>query len=199
MAKKEMRRMCEQIRAALPPEKKRVLCKRIERNLFFWHLFQSSETILCYVSYRSEIDTENIIRMAMETGKSIAVPKMNTKSSIMRFFLIKDLKLLQRGAYGILEPTGSCEEVDYSSVDLVITPGLAFTMNGDRLGYGGGYYDRFLKQYPRIPSCALTYDRLILSSLPVKKKDVPVDYLITETGVKITANAKNAGKEHRKV
>ena len=119
----------------------------------------------------------------------------------MCFFLINkpgssDLK---SGAYGILEPSDSCEEVDYCDIDIVITPGLAFTLKGDRLGYGGGYYDRFLIQYPAITRCALTYDRLILGSLPVKENDVPVDYLISEIGVKTTESGIEAGKDGRRV
>ncbi|RKX96232.1 MAG: 5-formyltetrahydrofolate cyclo-ligase, partial [Spirochaetes bacterium] len=78
-----------------------------------------------------------------------------------------------------------CPEADYSKLDLIIAPGLAFTKKGERLGYGGGYYDRFLSKYSEIPVCALTYEALITDSLPVKENDIAVDYLITEKGIKI--------------
>ena len=180
--------MCERIRSAVPREQKAVLDRLIARNLLSWPLFQLSRTVLCYVSYRSEIDTERIVTGALESGKRIAVPRIDKENSMMRFFYLgtKGKNELERGAYGIMEPTGESEEVEYGEIDLVITPGLAFTLRGDRLGYGGGYYDRFLQGHAGVPRCALTYDSLILESLPVKENDVSVDYLITESGVKIT-------------
>lgn len=188
MTKKEARSMCERIRSSVPGEEKVILDRLIERNLFSWPLFQQSSTVLCYVSYRSEIDTERIVNKTIESGKRVAVPKIDTDNSLMRFFLLgkNRKKELERGVYGILEPIETCEEVEYRAIDLVITPGLAFTLRGDRLGYGGGFYDRFLERYVKLPRCALTYDCLILNSLPVKENDVPVDYLISESGVKIT-------------
>jgi len=201
LTKKDTRRKCEAIRSAVPPEEKAVLDRLIERNLFSWEIFQQSKAVLCYVSFRSEISTERIMSRSIEAGKYVAVPRIDKRCSRMRFFLINkhgpsDLK---SGMYGILEPSDSCEEVDYSDIDIVITPGLAFTLKGDRLGYGGGYYDRFLIQHPAITRCALTYDRLILGSLPVKENDVPIDYLISEIGVKTTESVIEAGKNGRRV
>jgi 5-formyltetrahydrofolate cyclo-ligase len=197
LTKKDTRSKCEVIRSAVPPEEKAVLDRLIERNLFSWEIFQQSKVVLCYMSFRSEINTERIMSKSIEAGKNVAVPRIDKRCSRIRFFFINkpgssDLK---SGTYGILEPSDSCEEVDYSDMDIVITPGLAFTLKGDRLGYGGGYYDRFLIQYPAITRCALTYDRLILGSLPVKENDVPVDYLISEIGIKTT----EAGKDGRRV
>ena len=196
MTKKDARRNCERIRSAVPGEEKAILDRLIERNLLSWDIFKKSGTILCYMSFRSEINTERIITGALESGKYIAVHKIDTSTARMRFFLLNDIRPsdLLLGAYGIPEPTGSETEVDYEAVDLVIAPGLAFTLRGDRLGYGGGFYDRFLKEHPALLRCALTYDRLILNSLPVKISDVPVDYLISESGIKITESGRNSGK-----
>jgi len=201
LTKKETRRNCERIRGAVPPEQKAVLDRLIERNLFSWEIFQGSKTVLLYMSFRSEISTERIMSKSIEAEKYVAVPRIDKGCSRMRFFFINrpGSSALKSGAYGILEPSDSCKEIDYSDIDIVITPGLAFTLKGNRLGYGGGYYDRFLSQHPAITRCALTYDRLILGSLPVKENDVPVDYLISETGVKTTESGIEAGKDGRRV
>ena len=90
---------------------------------------------------------------------------------------------LKPGYYGIMEPHKHCEVIDYRILDLIITPGLAFTLNGERLGYGGGFYDRFMELHGDAVSCALSYDQFIIEELPVKEHDLPVDYVITESGV----------------
>ena len=197
MTKHDVRKHCERIRSAVPPEEKRILDRLIERNLLAWEIFQRAETVLCYVSFRSEISTERIMERAIEAGKHVAVPRIDNASSRMRFFFLNRSGRfdLENGAYGIPEPAQSCEEVDYRDIDIVIAPGLAFTMKGDRLGYGGGYYDRFLHANPDLLRCALTYDRLILDFLPVKNNDVPVDYLISETGVKTTEAGKDGERD----
>jgi 5-formyltetrahydrofolate cyclo-ligase len=196
LTKKEHRDRCEIIRSGISAEEKIILDRLIERNLFEWSVFQESKYLSCYISFRSEIDTTSIIKKTMEMGKTIVVPRINEKTKEMYFFIINDAtNCLKEGSYGILEPLDSCKEADYSNLDLVIAPGLAFTLRGDRLGYGGGYYDRFLRSHSNARRCVLTYDSLILDSLPVKENDVPVDYLISESGVKITEN----GRDGRRV
>ncbi|MBN2322693.1 MAG: 5-formyltetrahydrofolate cyclo-ligase [Spirochaetes bacterium] len=187
MTKRETRILSEKIRGAIDPEKKASLDRIISNNLFGWDPFSKSTALLCYIPYKSEIDTRLILTRALETGKRIGVPRIDPARSSMRFFLLSDLdRSLHRGAYGILEPNNNCSEIRYDEVDLIIAPGLAFTARGDRLGYGGGYYDRFLAAHSDIPCCALIYDRLILDSLPVKETDIRVDYLITESGIRIS-------------
>jgi 5-formyltetrahydrofolate cyclo-ligase len=192
LTKKELRERCELIRSGIPYEEKIILDRLIEKNLFEWPFFRESNYISCYISYRSEIDTNSIIKKTLEIGKTVVVPRVNTEFKKMNFYVIDDTaNCVNEGAYGILEPQDSCIEADYTKLDLIIAPGLAFTLAGDRLGYGGGYYDRFLCSHCEATSCVLTYDRLILDALPVKENDVPVDYLISESGVKITESGRN--------
>ena len=102
----------------------------------------------------------------------------------MRAFVIEDTRSsLEPGAYGILQPVEGCPELDYRNLELIIAPGLAFTRRGERLGYGGGFYDRFMERHRHATVCALTYNCLMLDELPVKDHDLPVDHVITETGV----------------
>ena len=185
--KNEIRKIAEKIRDAIPIKEKDEKDRIIQKHLFNWELYKKSNYLFCYVSFRSEVDTFEIIRRSITQGKVVAVPKIFPKRKIMKAFVIKSIdKSLRPGEYGILEPIDECPEADYSKLDLIIAPGLAFTEKGERLGYGGGYYDRFLSKYPEIPVCALTYEALITDSLPVKENDIAVDYLITEKGIKIT-------------
>jgi len=190
--KKRIRKITQKIRDNIPPSQKRIHDKNIEKNLFNWSIFKKACYIFCYVSFNSEIDTFSIIENSINSGKTIAVPKVNLETGEMKAFVIDNIEqCLQPGAYGILEPKGFCLEVDYSKLDLIITPGLAFTLKGHRLGYGGGFYDRFLEKYNHPIICALVYDSLIHDDIPVKENDFPVDYLISESGVKITEEGLN--------
>jgi len=180
--KKEARNRAQTIRDSIPLREKKVLDTAISKNLFTWDIYQKAQYIFCYVSFRSEINTFPIIKYMLQNNKVVTVPKINSKTGTMRAFILTDLaKNLSPGEYGILEPLSSCKEADYSKIDLIISPGLAFTPKGERLGYGGGYYDRFLQKNAGVPICALSYDRLVIGHLPVKNNDVPVDYLITES------------------
>jgi 5-formyltetrahydrofolate cyclo-ligase len=180
--KKEARNRAQTIRDRIPLREKKLLDAAILKNLFTWDIYQKAQYIFCYVSFRSEINTIPIIERMLKNNKVVTVPRINLKTCTMRAFIITDfIKNLRPGEYGILEPLPSCQEADYSKIDLIISPGLAFTIKGERLGYGGGFYDRFLQKNTGVPNCALSYDRLVIGHLPVKNSDVPVDYLITES------------------
>jgi len=182
-----IRSLAQSIRDSIPLDKKRVLDKKIREHLFSWEKYQKARHIFCYVTFRSEIDTIPIIRHGLKEGKTISVPKIYPDTGMMKAFVIDGIEnSLSPGKWGILEPRSHCTEADNSTIDLALVPGLAFNMEGCRVGYGGGYYDRFLFQN-RIPIIsALTYDELIFVYIPVKETDIAVDYLITESGIKKT-------------
>lgn len=187
VTKKEFRRKAENIRDSIPAHEKQKLDVAIQNHLLSWKLFKEVHYIFCYVSFRSEVNTHPIIKKAIDEGKTVAVPKIEIRSGEIKAYIIESMEeCLEPGAFGILEAKSDCREMDYSKLELIIAPGFAFTMRGDRLGYGGGFYDRFLKKYNGVPVCGLTYDCLIFDYLPVKEHDSPVDYLITESGVKKT-------------
>jgi 5-formyltetrahydrofolate cyclo-ligase len=186
--KTELRAQAGRLRDGLPAAEKEKLDAAIIANFLRWDVYKRARTIFCYVSFRSEVDTSPILRHALAHGKTITVPKVDPATKSMRAYSIcNPEKELGPGCYGILEPLAGCAEVDGTGLDIVIAPGLAFTRRGDRLGYGGGYYDRFLRlinsKNKKVTVCSLVYERLVYNFLPVKENDVPVDYLITETGV----------------
>ena len=184
MKKKDLRAVAQMMRDSISEIEKKKLDSRIVQHILTWDLYMHAHCIFCYVSFRSEVDTFPILSHALKVGKKVAIPKVDRETRMMRAYLLKDIeKELSPGSYGVLEPIPFCPEADYSKIGLIIAPGLAFTRRGDRLGYGGGFYDRFLKNNNGIPICALTYDRMIYNYLPIKENDVLVDYLITESGL----------------
>ncbi|MFW6138512.1 MAG: 5-formyltetrahydrofolate cyclo-ligase [Spirochaetota bacterium] len=187
MQKKQLRKKTSRIRNSIPASEKKKLDANIEKNLLEWEVYKKAGCIFCFVSFRSEVNTRGIIRHSLQTGKQVCVPKIDLNSGEMKAVVITDTeKDLTPGAYGIKGPADYCKEADYASLDLIIAPGLCFSPDGYRLGYGGGFYDRFLRQNQNPVTCAPTYDRLIFNALPVDENDLPVDYLITESGIKST-------------
>jgi len=187
--KHDLRKKFERIRDSISPDEKARFDGIIAKHFYEWEPYKKARCIFCYVSFRSEVNTSGIIRKSLQTGKTIAVPKIDLRRKEMKSYIITDLaKDLVLGSYGILEPVESCIEADYSRIELIVAPGLAFTRRGERLGYGGGFYDRFIKNHNNITICAFVYDALVVEFLPVKEHDQAVDYLITESGVKKTAS-----------
>ncbi len=150
-------------------------------NLYNLTEFNNAENLFIYVSFGSEPDTLGIIKDCLVLNKKVYVPKCIPGTKTMKALRIKSLNELSKGAYGILEPDESSEVFSGAEKSLIICPGLCFTVNGDRLGYGGGYYDRFLKEYKnKIPIAALCYESLIADELTAEPTDVKTDIIITE-------------------
>lgn len=153
----------------------------IARKVLSSAFFQQAEKVLCYVSLPDEVATEPMMKAAWEQGKRVAVPYSD--GDCMEFFLINSLDGLHTGAFGVREPDPhSGERLTDFSHSICLVPGLAFTPDGYRIGYGKGYYDKFLKNYPFL-SVGLCYNSLILEDLPTEDYDIPVDIVITDQTV----------------
>lgn len=147
----------------------------IYNNLMSCPEVSAAEVILTYISTEIEVDTKKFIEKMLETGKTVAVPRCEGKN--MRFIVIRDLNSLVKGAFGIPEPAGNEEITDFSRA-VCITPALSFNKNGFRLGYGGGFYDRFSEKFNGI-SIGICYNDF-LGEIPLEEFDRPVNILITE-------------------
>jgi len=155
----------------------------IREKLFLMPEFQQAHTILFYASFNGEVETFEMMKQAQKLGKKIALPKIIKEQMNITPVLVEDLdKELIEGPFGIKEPKQEClkRSLEASDVDMVVVPGLAFDKNNNRLGRGGGCYDRFLKIFPsKKPSVGLAFDFQILDSLPhVKGHDIPVSRVI---------------------
>ena len=156
--------------------------KVIQEKLFSTKEFKEATIILFYASFNGEVETFNMMQEAQKSGKRIALPKILKNQKRITVSLIEDLgKELVDGPYGIKEPTESrLRPLDLKDIDLAIIPGVAFDKGNNRLGRGGGYYDRFLSEFPsRIPVFGLAFDFQILDRLPHRKgHDIPVSRVI---------------------
>ncbi len=156
---------------------------RIQGRLFRLPEFTRAKTILFYVSTRDEVKTESMIKKALEYGKRVVVPISNLKERTLNLSEIKDFDSeLEPGAFNILEPKERfLRPVSPEEIDLVIVPGVAFDEKGNRLGYGMGFYDRFLRSVKKdTPVIGLAYEFQIIEKIPVDDTDVTVDKVVTE-------------------
>lgn len=152
----------------------------VREHVRSWAPFRDAKCVCCYVSVRSEMPTPGIILRAMESGKTVIVPKVF--GNIIRFFKIRSLTDdLNRGTFGVLEPNDDCEEVDPHTAGVCLIPGVVFDEHGNRIGYGKGYYDRFLNTLPQsIPTLGLAYDCQIIPQITCTlADDIPVQFLVT--------------------
>lgn len=163
------------------------LSYEIANNLYSDTYWKEAKTIGVTVSKTPEVDTFQIIRRAWEEGKQVVVPKCLPKTKEMSFRLLSRFDQLETVYYGLFEPI-ECEtqEVTPSKIDLIIVPGVAFSDRGYRIGFGGGYYDRFLATYTG-HTVSLAFDPQLISTLPVEEHDIPVEKIITSKKV-ITLN-----------
>ena len=134
-----------------------------------------SDTVYAYLPYNQEVRTEYILEKALADGKKVAVPKVF--GDTMKFIYLEDLDQVSSGYCGIPEPVADGPVADDPTA-LVLMPGLAFDEAGHRIGYGGGFYDKFLASEPNHPTVALCYDFQMVEDIPVDERDIPVDRVI---------------------
>lgn len=141
--------------------------------------FATARAILTYISYGTEVNTHGLIRSLLsEEAKEVLVPVVDRQKRTLLLSALHDWRELSTGAYGILEPT-EVRERPAESVEVCLVPGIAFDILGNRIGYGGGYYDRLLQGIKAI-TIGLAYDFQVLEAVPNQKHDVPVDVVVTE-------------------
>lgn len=168
---------------------------RVARSLLIAGWLRQSEWygladhVLTYISVRSEVDTRPIAEMVWRDGKRLWAPKVHRDEGTMDFFEVKQWGDLVPGPWGIGEPAGRHPSF-FASVSpewraLLLVPGVAFDRRGYRIGYGGGYYDRFLRQAaPQFLSIGLAYESQLIRWVPAEPHDWPVDGVLTERGWK---------------
>lgn len=158
----------------------------IESALWAFPLFAEAPLVLSYVSFSAEVGTRDIIGRVLAEGRRVCVPRVDAASRTMAFHEIKSLDELEPRTKGILEPGADAPLLSRPSQlvgSVCLVPGLVFDGAGHRVGYGGGYYDRFLAFYPG-DKIGLARTGMISSNpLPVERGDVPVDFIATEFGV----------------
>ena len=137
--------------------------------------YRQAKTIYGYLPYNQEVRTVPMLEQALADGKRVAVPKCYGDE--MRFIYLEDLSQVEKGYCGIPEPIAD-EPVADDKTALVLMPGLAFDPQGHRMGYGGGFYDKFLEKEPNHPTIALCYEFQMLEHLETEAHDIPVDTVL---------------------
>lgn len=182
MTKQQLRAQLKKERASITETQRMIWNEKLAWHLMTWEPFQKAQQIMIYLSIGWEIDTWGMVEELSKRGTEIYVPVVQKKPKrlVATRYLAKEQ--LVPGDFGILEPAPGALTVDPAHLDLVIVPGLAFTPEGYRLGYGGGYYDRFLLTTPAL-KVGLCYTAF-LRDLPLDEWDQPVDFLGTEEGIR---------------
>ena len=177
MDKKELRAYIREKKRAMTEEQICAASKKLGEMLFASEAYRSAKTSYGYLPYNQEVRTVPMLERALRDGKRVAVPKVYGDE--MRFIYVTDLTRVERGYAGIPEPVAD-EPIADDPTALVLMPGLAFDKKGHRIGYGGGFYDRFLAAEPNHPTIALCYGFQILPQLPTEEFDIPVDCVLYE-------------------
>ena len=176
--KSELRKQVLQEMKALPREQKQAIDQALTERLFQHPFYQEAKIIATYLSFPHEFQTQGLIEQALKDGKKVLIPKTYSKGRMD--FVVYDLQQLIKTSFGLLEPQGELEVVDASQIDLIHVPGLAFTMDGYRIGYGGGYYDRYLEQCSG-HTLSTVYHYQVQDFIP-EKHDIPVEEVLIDEG-----------------
>jgi len=180
--KARIRKVVLGLRDAIAPETRAAKDSLIKEHLLALPQFVYAQTIFSFASFRSEVSTGPLMGEALKRGKRVVVPRVNRNSRSLELHQITALSELVPGYMGIPEPEAAEQtHRNINDADLVIMPGAAFDTRGNRLGYGGGYYDRLLSGLSRIvPLIAIAYEEQIIESVPVGPHDIKVHLIVTD-------------------
>lgn len=178
--KRRLRARCKKLRESCPPEVKARLDKALTERVLGMEEYKACETLFIFVSSPIECDTRQIIADALRRGKRVAVPRCADKAGKMAFYYIHSFDDLSRGTFGLEEPDPqTCERVTDLSSGFCIVPGLCFDLEGYRVGFGKGYYDRFLDAFGGV-TAGICYTKYTEKQLPRGAFDRHTDILVTE-------------------
>lgn len=178
--KKELRKLVKQKLSHLDKEQIFSYTDLIAETLFQQRKWIEAEVIGITVSRGNEVETRGIIERAWKDGKKIAIPKCFPENKNMIFYIFTDYSQLEEVYFGLKEPKiNETVAVNHNEIHLLIVPGVVFTEKGYRIGYGGGYYDRYLSSF-KGATISLLFECQFNQDIPIEKHDIPVQQLITE-------------------
>jgi 5-formyltetrahydrofolate cyclo-ligase len=178
--KDRLRREIRQARNALSPAWREAASRHITDRLWSWDKLMAAEVVHCYVAWRSEVGTRELIERVLGLDKKIVAPRVDKLHHILKHYYIQEVNDLVTGAFGIPEPDlAHCKQAQIEDVQLIIVPGVAFDSRGNRLGSGHGYYDRFLAQSSAV-RVGLAFGMQIIDSVPAESHDEKMNFVVTE-------------------
>ena len=187
--KEALRENMKKMRDAIPEDQRKTEDAQLLDIITKTALYQEAQSILTYVSFGSEVSTRDLIDRAMKDGKKVYVPRVN--GDTMEFYRFEEWKELEESRLGILEPDKNPAKrfpyelhisLDRAQDCVFIVPGLAFDSHCNRLGYGGGYYDRYLQGFEKRMTLGIAYSEQIVDRVPVTNRDQSLDLVVTPQG-----------------
>lgn len=179
--KNELRKSLKKLRKSI--SNKNEADNMISKRLLELPEYKNAGLVLFYAALDDEVNLDYCIETALANGKKVALPVCTDKDGNMKYYYINSFNDMVSGSFGIREPdTEKCVEVKDFSASLCVVPAIAFDKRKYRLGYGKGYYDRFLKNYA-YKSVGVCYNNLVVDELPADEYDIPVDIIITQDSV----------------
>lgn len=175
MTKSELRIQIRALKRQMTAEEIEARSEHLRRLFTSTEAYRNAGTIYGYMSYNQEVRTLPLLEQALREGKRVAIPKCYGDE--MRFIFMEDLSQVEKSSCGIPEPIADTPVADDETA-LVLMPGLAFDRVGHRIGYGGGFYDKFLSAETNHPTVALCFDFQVVENLPTEEFDIPVDLVL---------------------
>ncbi len=179
--KSRIRQILRERKDSLDPkerlEKSRAICGHLLGHIF------DGETVMVYTSKEKEVNSAPLIIALFQRGNPVVVPIIEKEDVSLRLSYLRDMSLLVPSTFGVPEPIGSEIPVNPEEIDTIILPMLGFDRHGGRIGYGAGYYDRFLQKNQNLRKIGIAFACQEIEKLPVDENDVPMDCIITEDGI----------------
>ena len=179
--KSSIRQILRHRKDSMSPESRREKSERICRHLL--NQIRDGETVMVYTSKEKEANTANLITSLLERRNPVIVPVIVKEDVSLRLSYLKDLSSLIPSTFGVPEPIGNEIPASGDDVDTIILPMLGFDRTGRRIGYGAGYYDRFLAKNRKLRKIGIAFSCQEFENLPTDEYDIPMDYIITEEGI----------------
>lgn len=168
----------------IPPVVRMAKNKMVLERMLSLEEFRNAGIIFFFASFRTEIDTTEMIKSALSSGKRVLLPKVDKENHELLLYEIRDFSELTPGYMGIPEPSFQGRQMSINDADIVIIPGAGFDASGNRIGYGGGYYDRLLSGLQKdIPVIAPAYEEQIEDCIPSEPHDIRVNMIVTDRRV----------------
>ncbi|MBE7009966.1 MAG: 5-formyltetrahydrofolate cyclo-ligase [Ruminococcaceae bacterium] len=181
MTKQDLRKEFLARRARIDAKNHREWSGHMAEEVLSYVAKQKITTVMLYASFRSEPETFGLIQALLDKGLRVALPKSDAEGH-MEGYVVTDVAKLVPGAFGILEPDGKIE-LPAEEQELIIVPGCVFGIDGSRIGYGRGYYDRYLAKCPKAIKAGFCFSLSLLESVPTDDFDMKMDFFFTENGV----------------
>lgn len=180
-SKAVLRRQMLEERRRLDPERRAALSRTIAERLYGLDVYRDAGTVHLYIgAVEGEVGTRDIAEESLRRGKRVLCPRVERRPNRIESFEIRSLEELVESTGGLWEPDPArARRVDADEIDLVIVPGIVFDRKGRRIGFGAGFYDRFLAAF-QSPKVALAFSLQVIAKVPHAERDVPVDWIVTE-------------------